>query len=52
LLHIVLLSSYFVFFKEEIEGLKDEQKLLRGMASSGIVIASFSHDWQTYLLRI
>jgi C4-dicarboxylate-specific signal transduction histidine kinase len=24
--------------------LKDEQKLLRGMASSGIVVASFSHD--------
>ncbi len=29
---------------EEIEKLKDEQKVLRGMASSGIVMASFSHD--------
>lgn len=29
---------------EEIEKLKDEQKLLRGLASSGIVMASFSHD--------
>lgn len=29
---------------EEIEQLKDEQKVLRGMASSGIVLASFSHD--------
>ena len=29
---------------EEIEKLKDEQKVLRAMASSGIVMASFSHD--------
>ena len=29
---------------EEIERLKDEQKLLRGLASCGIVLASFSHD--------
>ena len=29
---------------EEIEKLRDEQKVLRGMASSGIVMASFSHD--------
>ena len=29
---------------EEIEKLKDEQKILRGLASSGIVLASFSHD--------
>lgn len=29
---------------EEIEKLKDEQKVLRGLASSGIVLASFSHD--------
>lgn len=29
---------------EEIEKLKDEQKVLRGLASSGIVMASFSHD--------
>lgn len=29
---------------EQIEKLKDEQKLLRGLASSGIVLASFSHD--------
>ena len=29
---------------EEIEKLKEEQKLLRALASSGIVLASFSHD--------
>ncbi|WP_321148141.1 hypothetical protein, partial [Serratia marcescens] len=29
---------------EEIERLKEEQKVLRGLASSGIVLASFSHD--------
>jgi len=29
---------------EEIEKLKDEQKILRGLASSGIVMASFTHD--------
>lgn len=29
---------------EEIEKLKEEQKVLRGLASSGIVLASFSHD--------
>jgi len=28
----------------QIEKLKDEQKILRGLASSGIVMASFSHD--------
>ncbi len=28
----------------EIEKLRDEQKVLRGLASSGIVLASFSHD--------
>ncbi|MBS1515338.1 MAG: sensor histidine kinase [Bacteroidetes bacterium] len=30
---------------EQIERLKDEQKILRGLASSGIVIASFSHEF-------
>lgn len=30
--------------EEQIEKLKDEQKILRGLASSGIVLASFSHD--------
>lgn len=30
---------------EEIERLKEEQKVLRGLASSGIVLASFSHDF-------
>lgn len=30
--------------EEEIEKLKNEQKILRGLASSGIVLASFSHD--------
>jgi signal transduction histidine kinase len=29
---------------EEIENLKKEQKVLRGLASGGIVMASFSHD--------
>ncbi|WP_352258945.1 HAMP domain-containing sensor histidine kinase [Psychrobacter sp. TB55-MNA-CIBAN-0194] len=29
---------------EEIEKLKEEQKMLRALASSGIVMASFSHD--------
>ena len=29
---------------EEIEKLKEEQLLLRGLASSGLVLASFSHD--------
>ncbi len=29
---------------EEIEQLKDEQKVLRGLASSGIVMASFTHE--------
>ncbi len=30
--------------EDQIEKLKDEQKILRGLASSGIVMASFSHD--------
>ncbi len=30
--------------KEKIEQLEDEQKILRGMATSGIVIASFTHE--------
>ena len=29
---------------EQIEKLEDEQKVIRGLASSGIVLASFSHD--------
>ena len=29
---------------DEIEKLKDEQKVLRGLASSGIVMASFTHE--------
>lgn len=40
----LILSKRLEDKDEEIENLKDEQKLLRGMASSGIVIASFSHD--------
>lgn len=40
----VVLSKRLEDKEDEIEKLKDEQKLLRGMASSGIVIASFSHD--------
>jgi hypothetical protein len=30
--------------EEQIEKLKEEQKILRGLASSGIVLASLSHD--------
>lgn len=40
----IVLSKRLEDKEDEIEKLKDEQKLLRGMASSGIVIASFSHD--------
>lgn len=40
----LLLSKRLEDKNEEIENLKEEQKLLRGMASSGIVVASFSHD--------
>lgn len=40
----VILSKRLEDKNEEIESLKEEQKLLRGMASSGIVVAAFSHD--------
>lgn len=39
-----LLASEIERREEEIEKLKEEQKILRGLASSGIVLASFSHD--------
>ena len=39
-----ILASEIERKDEEIEKLKDEQKVLRGLASSGIVLASFSHD--------
>ena len=39
-----ILASELDRKEEEIEKLKDEQKVLRGLASSGIVLASFSHD--------
>lgn len=39
-----ILASELERQEEEIEKLKDEQKVLRGLASSGIVLASFSHD--------
>ncbi|UMB54196.1 ATP-binding protein [Lutibacter sp. A64] len=39
-----ILASELNRKEEEIEKLKDEQKILRGLASSGIVLASFSHD--------
>lgn len=39
-----LLASEIERKEEEIEKLKEEQKILRGLASSGIVLASFSHD--------
>lgn len=39
-----ILASEIERQEEEIEKLKEEQKILRGLASSGIVLASFSHD--------
>ncbi len=39
-----ILASELDRREEEIEKLKEEQKVLRGLASSGIVLASFSHD--------
>jgi len=39
-----ILASKIESQEEEIERLKEEQKVLRGLASSGIVLASFSHD--------
>ncbi len=39
-----ILASELERQDEEIENLKKEQKILRGLASSGIVLASFSHD--------
>lgn len=39
-----ILASELERQEEEIEKLKEEQKVLRGLASSGIVLAAFSHD--------
>ncbi|MGJ4789452.1 sensor histidine kinase [Leptospira koniambonensis] len=39
-----ILASKIESQEEVIEKLKEEQKVLRGLASSGIVLASFSHD--------
>ena len=39
-----ILASEIERKEEEIGKLKEEQKILRGLASSGIVLASFSHD--------
>ena len=39
-----ILASHIESQEEQIEKLKEEQKVLRGLASSGIVLASFSHD--------
>lgn len=39
-----ILASELDRKEEEIEKLREEQKVLRGLASSGIVLASFSHD--------
>jgi signal transduction histidine kinase len=41
----VILAELNEVKTEVIEKLEDEQKILRGLASSGIVIASFSHDF-------
>lgn len=40
----VILAKSLRDKEEEIEKLEDEQKMLRGMASSGIVVASFAHE--------
>lgn len=40
----IILSELVETQKEEIEKLVDEQKILRGLASSGIVVASFNHE--------
>ena len=40
----VILAALNKEKEEEIEKLKDEQKVLRGLASSGIVMASFTHE--------
>ena len=39
-----ILASHIESQEEQIEKLKEEQKVLRGLARSGIVLASFSHD--------
>ena len=41
---VAILARYAEGVAEENEKLLEEQKLLRGMASSGIVAASFGHD--------
>jgi hypothetical protein len=40
----VILSKRIEEKDEEIETMESEQKILRGMATSGIVTASFSHE--------
>lgn len=40
----VILAKSLQDKEEEIEKLEDEQKMLRGLASSGIVVASFAHE--------
>lgn len=42
--HLAIIAELNERKDEEIERLKEEQKVLRGLASSGIVLASFSHD--------
>jgi signal transduction histidine kinase len=41
---LIIIAEHSEKQEEEIEKLKEEQKLLRGLASSGIVLAAFSHD--------
>ncbi|MGP7974066.1 sensor histidine kinase [Proteus mirabilis] len=41
---VKILANLVEYQTEEIEQLKDEQKMLRAMASSGIVSAALSHD--------
>jgi signal transduction histidine kinase len=41
---LIIIAEHSKRQEEEIERLKEEQKILRGLASSGIVLAAFSHD--------
>ncbi len=39
-------------YKEELEELKDEQKIMRALASSGLVVTSFAHEFSHIRNRI
>lgn len=50
--HLAIIAELNEKKDEEIERLKEEQKVLRGLASSGIVLASFSHDFSKLNSRL